>query len=93
MECNGYDVLFKHILLSSIETSCWTVQNVESDEMFWFSQMISFNVYIPLLLRQANDGEENPGPTIDLMSLIQQDVLTTVKEMKLSLVKMLVSNV
>ena len=23
-----------------------------------------YNVYIPLLIRQANDGEENPGPTI-----------------------------
>ena len=64
-----------------------------SDVIFWFSQMIFFNVYIPLLIRQANVGEENPGPTIDLMSLIQQYVLTMVKEMKLSLVKMLVSNV
>ena len=32
--------------------------------MFWFSQMICFNVYIPWLIRQANDVEENPGPTI-----------------------------
>lgn len=23
-----------------------------------------YNVYIPLLIRQANDVEENPGPTI-----------------------------
>ena len=61
--------------------------------MFWFSQMTCFDVYISLLIRQTNDGEQNPGPTIDLMSLIQQYVLTTVKEMKLSLVKMLVSNV
>ena len=63
-----------------------------SDMIFWFSQMIFFNVYIPLLIRQANVGEENPGPTIDLMSLIQQYMQTIVKEMKLSLVKMLVSN-
>ena len=32
--------------------------------MFWFSQMIFYNAYIPLLIRQANDVEENPGPTI-----------------------------
>ena len=35
-----------------------------NDVMFWFSQMISHNAYIPLLIRQANDVEENPGPTI-----------------------------
>ena len=32
--------------------------------MFWFTQMMYYNVYIPLLIRQANDVEENPGPTI-----------------------------
>ena len=32
--------------------------------MFWFTQMMCYNVYIPLLIRQANDVEENPGPTI-----------------------------
>jgi len=32
--------------------------------VFWFTQMMCFNVYIPLLLRQANGVEENPGPTI-----------------------------
>ena len=25
---------------------------------------MSYNVYIPLLIRQASDGEENPGPTV-----------------------------
>ena len=35
-----------------------------NDAMFWFSQMISYNAYISLLIRQANDVEENPGPTI-----------------------------
>ena len=35
-----------------------------NDVMFWFSQMIFYNAYIPLLIRQANDVEENPGPTI-----------------------------
>ena len=32
--------------------------------MFWFTQMMCCNVYIPLLSRQANDVEENPGSTI-----------------------------
>ena len=35
-----------------------------NDVMCWFSQMIFYNVYIPLLIRQANDVEENPGPTV-----------------------------
>ena len=37
---------------------------VQNDVMFWFSQLIFDNAYIPLLIRQANDVEENPGPTI-----------------------------
>ena len=32
--------------------------------MVWFTQMICYNVYIPLLIKQANDVEENPGPTV-----------------------------
>ena len=35
-----------------------------NEVMFWFTQMMCYNVYIPLLIRQANDVEENPGPTI-----------------------------
>ena len=35
-----------------------------NDVMFWFSQMIFYNAYIPLLIRQANAVKENPGPTI-----------------------------
>ena len=31
---------------------------------FWFTRTMCYNVYIPLLIRQANDVEENPGPTI-----------------------------
>ena len=62
--------------------------------MFWFTQMMCYNVCIPLLIRQANDVEENPGLTIfdiiDPMIIVSE---TTVKEMKHSLVKMLVSNV
>ena len=32
--------------------------------MVWFPQMMCYNVYIPLLIRQGNDVEENPGPTV-----------------------------
>ena len=35
-----------------------------NEVLFWFAQMMCYNVYIPLLIRQANDVEENPGPTI-----------------------------
>ena len=35
-----------------------------NEVMFWFTQMMCYNVYIPLLIRQANDVKENPGPTI-----------------------------
>ena len=45
--------------------------------MFWFTQMMCYNVYIALLIRQANDVEENPGPTIfdiiDLMRTVSAD--------------------
>ena len=37
---------------------------LSNEVMFWFTQMMCYNVYIPLLIRQANDVEENPGPTI-----------------------------
>ena len=35
-----------------------------NDVMFWFSQIIFYNAYILLLIRQTNDIEENPGPAI-----------------------------
>ena len=45
--------------------------------VFWFTQMMCYNVYIPLLIRQANDVEENPGPTIfdiiDPMTTVSAD--------------------
>ena len=93
MECNAHDVLFKCVLFADTETSCYTIQNVELSDV-WFTQMMCYNVYIPLLIRQANDVEENPGSTIfdiiDPMIIVSE---TTVKEMKHSLIKMLVSNV
>ena len=61
--------------------------------VFWFTEMMCYNVYIPLLIRQANDVEKNPGPTIFDIIDPMRTVLTTVKEMKHCLVKMLVSNV
>ena len=35
-----------------------------NEVMFWFTQLMCYNVYIPSLIRQANDVEENPVPTI-----------------------------
>ena len=56
-----------------------------NEVMFWFTQMMCYNVYIPLLIRQANDVEENPGPTI--FDIIDPTCpLTLVKEVKQSLV-------
>lgn len=60
--------------------------------MFWFTQMMCYNVYTALLIRQADDVEGNPGPTIfdiiDLMRTVSAD-----KEIKHFFVKILVSNV
>ena len=61
---------------------------------FWFTQMTFYNnfICIPLIIRQANHVEENPGPTIfEVLTRQEQFMLTTIKEMKFSLV--LVSNV
>ena len=48
-----------------------------NEVMFWFTHMMCYNVYIPLLIRQANDVEENPGPTvfdiIDPMRTVSED--------------------
>ena len=45
-----------------------TLKDVEyckfrNEVMVWFTQMIYCNVYIPLLIKQANDVKENPGPS------------------------------
>ena len=60
---------------------------------FWFTQMTFYNICILLIIRQANDVEEYPGPTqyLKLLTRHEQFVLTTIKQMKYSLVKMLVS--
>ena len=63
MECNANDVLFKCVLFADTETSCYTIQML-NQVMFWFTEMMCYNVYIPLLIAQANDVEENPGPKI-----------------------------
>ena len=59
-----------------------------NEVMFCFAQMMCYNVYIPLLIRQANDVEENLGPTtfdiIDPTTTVCP--LTLVKEVKPSLV-------
>ena len=33
-----------------------------NEVVFWFTKFMHYNVYMPLLLRLANDVEENPGP-------------------------------
>jgi len=68
LEYNANDILFKCVLFADTETSCYTIQNVESsDVLVW-----CYNVYIALLIRQANDG-----PTIfyiiDLMRTVSAD--------------------
>ena len=35
-----------------------------NEVMVWLTQMICYNAYIPLLIRQANDVEKNPGLAI-----------------------------
>ena len=45
-----------------------------NEVMVWFTQMMCYNVYIPLPIRRANDLEENPGP--ELFGII--DPTTTV---------------
>ena len=35
-----------------------------NEVVLWFTQSMYYNVYLPLLLRLANDVEENPGPAI-----------------------------
>ena len=62
MEFNVCDVLFKCILPASIETSCWTTQNVELCDVLVFTN--DFLQCLYSIARQANDVKENPGPTI-----------------------------
>jgi len=48
---------------AKIETSCHTIQ-IWNEEMLWLTQMMCYKMYIPLLIRQTNDVEENLNPTI-----------------------------
>ena len=57
MEYDAYDVLLANIKqVVGHNKSC-------NEVLFWFTQIMCYNVYIPLLIRQAND-EENSSPTI-----------------------------
>ena len=64
LEYDTYDVLLKCVLLANIKKDVVGHYKFCNEVMFWFTQMMCYNVYIPLLIRQANDVEENPGPTI-----------------------------
>ena len=93
LEYDAYDVSL-NVFYSPILKDVVGHHKLCNEVMFWFTQMMCYNVYnIPMLIRQANDVEENPGPQY-LISLIRQPLclLTLVKEMKHSLVRMLVSN-
>ena len=87
MECNAYDVLFKCISLSSIEKSGWAIQNVEGREVLVFTNDLLQCLYSTV--HKAGERAQQYLPDVQQ----EQHVLTTVKEMKLSLVKMLVSTV
>ena len=64
LEYHASDVSLKCVLLANITTSCLTNYKSCNEVMFWLTQLMCYNVYIPLLIRQANDVEENPVPTI-----------------------------
>ena len=50
---------------SKVVTSCTSMQNVKWSDA-WLTQMMGYNEYISLLIRQVNDAEENLYPTIFL---------------------------
>ena len=58
-----------------------------------FTQMLCYNVYVPLLLRMSNDVEENPGPTIYGVVDPSKTICADSKAISESLNKMLVNNV
>ena len=62
MEYDAYDVLNVFYLPTLKDVvghyKLW------NEVIVWFTQMMFYNVCIPLLIRQANDVKENPGPTI-----------------------------
>ena len=63
MEYNADDVYLNVFYLLTLKQVVMHYKML-NQVMFWFTQMMCYNVYIPLLIRQANDVEENPGPTI-----------------------------
>ena len=63
LEYDAYDVLLNVFYLPTLKDVVGHYK-LWSEVMFWFTQMMCYNVYVPLLIRQANDVEENPGPTI-----------------------------
>ena len=63
MEYDAYGVLLNVFYLPTLNQVVGHYKSC-NEVMFWFTPMMCYNVYIPLLIRQANDVEENPGPTI-----------------------------
>ena len=50
--------------LPTLKDVVYHLYKLWNEVIVWFTQMMCYNVYIPLLIRQANDVEENPDPTI-----------------------------
>ena len=57
MEYNANDVLYECLLFTNIETNCWTILNMEWNEVvFCFTQFVYYNVYMPLLIKCPGMG-------------------------------------
>lgn len=55
-----------HLSVSNLTTKTFTekCKSLSHVTVFIFTQLSCCIVYVPLLLRIANDVEENPGPTV-----------------------------
>ena len=70
-EYNANGVLFKCTYLPTLKQVVKQYK-MWNQVIFWFTQMMSYNVYILLLTWQTNDVEENSGHTIlDIIDLIK----------------------
>ena len=63
MERDVNDVLFECVLLTTLKQVVGQYK-IWNEVKLWFTQMTFYNIYNQLIIRQANDVEENPGPTI-----------------------------
>jgi len=52
------------ILMSKLTKVAVTHYKMWNEVILWFTQMMCYHVYVPLLMRQMNDVEENLNPEI-----------------------------